>query len=54
MAEHIDREKVLHAMKIDVQPPFAVVRDYLRILCALPADHRTLLRNLYDPKPIQG
>lgn len=28
MAEYIDREKVFHAMKMDVRPPFAVVRDF--------------------------
>ena len=28
MAEYIDREKVLHAMKMDIRPPFAVVRDF--------------------------
>lgn len=28
MAEYIDREAVFHAMKMDVRPPFAVVRDF--------------------------
>ena len=28
MAEYIDREAVFHAMKMDVCPPFAVVRDF--------------------------
>lgn len=28
MAEYIDRGAVFHAMKMDVRPPFAVVRDF--------------------------
>ena len=28
MAEYIEREALLHAMKMDVRPPFAVVRDF--------------------------
>lgn len=28
MSEYIDREAVFHAMKMDVRPPFAVVRDF--------------------------
>lgn len=28
MDEYIDREAVFHAMKMDVRPPFAVVRDF--------------------------
>ena len=28
MAEYIDREAVLHKMKMDIRPPFAVVRDF--------------------------
>ena len=28
MAEYIEREALLHEMKMDVRPPFAVVRDF--------------------------
>lgn len=28
MKEYIDREAVFHAMKMDIRPPFAVVRDF--------------------------
>ena len=28
MAEYIEREAVLHKMKMDIRPPFAVVRDF--------------------------
>lgn len=28
MAEYIEREALLHEMKMDIRPPFAVVRDF--------------------------
>lgn len=28
MAEYIEREAVIHKMKMDIRPPFAVVRDF--------------------------
>ena len=28
MAEYIEREAVFHEMKMDIRPPFAVVRDF--------------------------
>ena len=28
MAEYIEREALLHKMKMDIRPPFAVVRDF--------------------------
>ena len=28
MAEYINKEAVLHAMKMEIRPPFAVVRDF--------------------------
>lgn len=28
MAEYIEREALFHAMKMDIRPPFAVVRDF--------------------------
>lgn len=28
MAEYLEREALLHGMKMDIRPPFAVVRDF--------------------------
>lgn len=28
MGDYIDRDAVFHAMKMDIRPPFAVVRDF--------------------------
>ncbi len=28
MAEYLEREALLHEMKMDIRPPFAVVRDF--------------------------
>ena len=50
MAEHIDREKVLHVMKIDVRPPFAVVRDFpaAKVRDSPGQAERTAWRNVRD------
>lgn len=37
MSEYIDKQAVLHEMKMDIRPPFAVVRDFP------PADVRPIV-----------
>lgn len=40
MAEYINKEAVLHAMKMEIRPPFAVVRDF-PAADVVPAVHET-------------
>lgn len=48
MAEYIEREAVLHKMKMDIRPPFAVVRDFPA------ADVAPVVHGTWIGKPILG
>lgn len=48
MAEYIEREALLHKMKMDIRPPFAVARDFPA------ADVAPVVHGTWIGKPISG